>query len=204
MTLLAATDVSYRAPDGRVLATGLSFGVEEGDVLLVTGPNGAGKTTLLKVLIGKHPLAAGNLALNISSREVSYLPQMQQGAFHLPLTLRDVLAIAHKGRFDLAAVLSWGLLKPTHLDLAWNTASGGEKRRTLMTRALLGAPRLLILDEPLNHLDRETRQLVSGVIERFVTGAPGRAVVLVSHEPPRFSATVRLKTLALAGGDDDE
>ena len=169
MSLLTATDLSYQAPNGRQLASGLSFTVEAGEVLRIAGPNGAGKTTLLKALIGKHPLFGGTIALDVPKGAVSYLPQMQQGAFHLPLTLGDVLAIARPGPFDAADALAWGLLNPAHLMLAWNTASGGEKRRALMTRALLGAPRLLILDEPLNHLDRDTREQVSNVIERFVT-----------------------------------
>lgn len=204
MTLLAARGLAYAAPDGRILGSGLDFDVKAGDVFLIAGPNGAGKTTLLKVLLGKIPPQDGTVELHVGMDEVSYLPQMQQGAFHLPLTMRDVLRIARPRAFKQEDALSWGLMDPGHLSLGWNTASGGEKRRTLMTRALLNHPRLLILDEPLNHLDKETRRQVSRVIERFVTGEAGRAVVLVSHEPPDFSAAVRLRTFQLAGGGYDE
>src|SRR5690606_37113443 len=112
-------------------------------------------------------------------------PQLQNVAFHLPLTLWDVLRISHAGPLQEEDVLRFGLLQARHLKLAWNTASGGEKKRTLLTRALLHRPRVLILDEPLNHLDHASRDQVSQVLDDFVAGdKQQRSIILVSHDLP--------------------
>ncbi len=81
------------------------------------------------------------------------------------------------------AVESFGLLKRKQLGLAWNTSSGGERQRTLMTRALLQDPRLLILDEPFNHMDAASQTQILETLGTFLkkqTDHP-RAAVLVSH-----------------------
>ena len=180
--LIEAKDLRYGTPEGKILAEKLGFKVEPGDLLLVGGPNGSGKSTLLRVLLGHDRYLGGTLAIGPRPREIAVLPQLQNNEFHLPLTLRDVLEIALKRRVTAEEAVAVGLLDEHHLDLAWNTASGGERKRTLLTRLLMQSPKLLILDEPMNHLDNLSRKKVLGAVLRFLEGAPTRGVIMVSHE----------------------
>lgn len=185
--MLLLENLTYGAPNGKILGRDIKLEMQAGELLFITGANGAGKSTLLRVLVGQARAAAGEFKWSISHEEIAYLPQLQSVAFHLPLTLWDVLRISHKGHLREEAVLRWGLLEKSQLHLAWNTASGGEKKRTLLTRALLQDPKVLILDEPLNHLDRKSRESVSQALDDFMDSDDKRSIVLVSHDLPSFS-----------------
>lgn len=177
--LIVARDLSYATPDGRPLVSGLSFSVRRGEILAVTGPNGVGKSTLLGVLLGELPAMSGTLEKDYGS--IGYLSQLHNREFHIPLRLSDVLAFNIRGRLEVKDATRYGLLLPSDLTLSWNTASGGERQKTLLTQALLANPDLLILDEPMNHLDAKTRQVLVEVLHRFVADGK-RGVLIVCHE----------------------
>ena len=124
----------------------------------------------------------GTIRRELPLESVAYIPQLENTEVHLPLTLRDVLAISQK-HLDWAKALSFGLLNKEHLNRAWNTASGGERKRTLLTRALLQNPAILILDEPFNHLDEKSRDAMAQAMVNFLipTDSP-RAIIMVSHQ----------------------
>lgn len=185
--MLQLENLTYGAPNGKVLGKDLQLKMRAGELLFITGANGAGKSTLLRVLVGQMPVTSGSYRWDVSSDEIAYLPQLQSTAFHIPMTLWDVLRISRQGPLQEQDVLRWGLLERSQLQLAWNTASGGEKKRTLLTRALLHDPKVLILDEPLNHLDRKSREQVSQVLDVFMALDGKRSIVLVSHDLPDFS-----------------
>ena len=178
MSLVEAQDLSFGF-GSRTLVSGLSFTLNAQELLLVSGPNGVGKSSLLQVILGFAPakISAGKLNLAVASNEIAWIPQMENPEFHLPLTLRDVLDISVPGRLDESAVLELGLLRREHLRHSWNQASGGERKRTLITRALLHHPRLLLLDEPLNHLDLESRAIVTQGLSRYLASGKGAAIV---------------------------
>lgn len=197
--MVRARDLAYGTPDGKPLARGVEFELGEGELLVVRGPNGSGKSTLLRVLLGHLKPTAGALEVGVPRRRIAVLPQLQNTEFHLPMTLRDVLEVSLKRRLRGGEVVDVGLLDAAQLDLSWNTASGGERKRTLLTRLLLESPELLLLDEPMNHLDPESRERVRKAVLGFVAGSPGRSVVLVSHEGGLEEAPqdVRIKSLTL-------
>lgn len=177
--LLSAADLAYGWGNGAPFAQGIGFDLKAGEVLVIHGPNGSGKSTLLKVLLGQHP-KKGRVELGVAREKLAILPQLQNLHFHLPVTLGDVLEISVPGVFDERKALDCGLLEKRHLSLAWNTASGGERKRTLLTRLLLQNPRLLFLDEPLNHLDQESKLLVLKAMRDFLRQGE-RALVWISH-----------------------
>lgn len=178
--VLSLRDVSYATADGRPLITGLNLTLHAAELLVVNGPNGAGKSTLLEIMLGRRRCDTGTVQRHVPAASISYLPQLQDNENHLPFSLRDVLNVA-TGTDD-KDMLSPGLLTKQQLDLSWNRASGGEKRRTLLTRTLLQRPRLLILDEPFNHLDHHSRELMKATIGNFVAGQQQTAI-LTTHEP---------------------
>ena len=196
--LVELENVSLATPTGTILKRGLSFCLKPGELAIVTGPNGCGKSTLLKAIVGLLTPVAGKVKLNLPLGHIAFFPQLQNISVHLPLVLRDVLALGVTD-LDESKVVSLGLLEKATLDLAWNTASGGERNRTLLTQLLLREPALLLLDEPLNHLDMESRTRMTEVISEFLLQKPNPgAVVLVSHEPAENFSDPRIKKFEIA------
>ena len=150
--VVALRGVSYSTPAGRRLGCDVSFELGRGEVLLVTGPNGSGKSTLLELILGRRRCDSGLVQLNIPGSSVSYLPQLHDSETHMPFSLRDVLTMS------LATadkeIIQEGLLTKEQLDLGWNSASGGEKRRALLTRTILQRPELIL---SLIHISEPTR-----------------------------------------------
>ncbi len=177
--ILSCKNLSYGTRANRVLAKHINFDIDSSTILIVKGANGSGKTTFLKVLLGEHQKLSGEVNLGVEARSVSYLPQLQSPFFHLPVTLQDLLEIdpSHSSH-DYTEI---GLLEDRHLSLSWKTASGGERKRTLITRALMSEPKLLILDEPFNHLDDQSKQAVTDGLIKYMKERNG-AVIMVSHE----------------------
>lgn len=162
-TLLTVRDLAVRY--GPVAAVrGISFYVEEGELVALVGPNGAGKTTTLASLAGLRPRAGGEVTFRgervdgtrpeeLVSRGLALVPEGR----HIfgSLSVRENLEIgASSRRFDDAARadLDWVLeLFPRLRDFLGRPAgqlSGGEQQQLAIARALMARPRLLMLDEP--------------------------------------------------------
>lgn len=161
----------------KVLFRDLNFHLQTGQLLHIAGPNGIGKSSLLKALMGQVPLTKGSLHWNCKNK--SYVPQLANMSFHINLTLRDVLNTL-LDIYNEQSVVELGLLDSASLDLCWNSASGGERQRTLLTQAFLSGSDVLILDEPMNHLDKGRSAKVFELMKDFVS-AGKRSLIYVSH-----------------------
>jgi zinc/manganese transport system ATP-binding protein len=198
---------------GRVVLADVGFAIAENEFVGVLGPNGAGKTTLMRALLGLlrpvrggirvlgAPVASGNAA-------VGYMPQVRS-ASGMHLRGWDFVAGAVAGhrwglpllgraeRREVERVLA--LVGATDLaQRPLRELSGGERQRLLLAQALLGRPRLLLLDEPLMSLDPHHQhgvvELVRGLQQRL-----GIAVLFSAHElNPLLGALDRV--LYLGGG----
>lgn len=206
--LIQAENFLLRPPGGEPLAKIPSLQLSAGEILWITGENGTGKTTLLHQLC-EAPLpaaAAQTLTCAVPRAQRAFVPQTQNKSFHLPCTLDEVLRVSSQGRFAQPPlwqdVIELGLLAAHHQDLEWNTASGGERQRTLLARALLSRPQLLFLDEPFNHLDRPAQKQVARALVDFLRRHPTAAIALVSHsDPAEELLEVPLVPLELRGLD---
>jgi zinc/manganese transport system ATP-binding protein len=168
MEALAFSDVTLGL-GGRTVLSRVSFAVEEGEFIGLLGPNGAGKTTLLRALLGLVPPRTGVIrvlsgAPATADAALGYMPQTRALSLGSRLSGWDFVACAADGqrfglpildkalRFDvdraIALVDAAELAKRPLAEL-----SGGERQRLLLAQALLGNPRLLLLDEPLLSLD---------------------------------------------------
>lgn len=180
-SILSLCNLEYTTPDGRVLGTNINAELDSGELLLITGANGSGKSTLLEIILGRRVPASGHVALTTPESAISYLPQMQDSRTHMPFSLRDALQVSSGSYVNDNEIEGLGLLTEKQLDLGWNNASGGEKRRTLLTRIFLQKPELIVLDEPFNHLDIESRGVMLSSLCRFVTEL-NKCVILSTHD----------------------
>ncbi len=158
--------------DGTVLKKDLAINFSSEQILLISGPNGSGKTTLIRHLLKE---------LSQKKIAVEYVPQLANIQSSWPITIEDVLSLS-LGEISQSEIKALGLIHPAHLSLLWNTASGGERKRTLLTRAILLKPKVLVLDEPFNHLDHESTSLISFCLGRLIREKVLSGLILVSHQ----------------------
>lgn len=169
--LLEVRNLQAFSREGRMLSPAVSFDLQQGEVLFLRGENGAGKSTILKTLLGLHKYKSGDYNFQVSASDIQYLPQLGNLNFHLPLTLADMLEDAANSP----------LLKGLDLNKMWNTASGGERQKVLFTSALQKKPRILFLDEPFNHVDKDAGVLLEESLSHYLRDNPKSAMILVSH-----------------------
>ncbi len=172
--------------------------VAPGEFVAVLGPNGAGKSTLLRVLLGQQPLSAGSASVlgerpGAHNERIGYLPQRHGIDAGLRIRGVDIVRLGLDGdRFGLTLT---GRAEPRRrvaeaIELVGGTAyarrpigelSGGEQQRLLIAQALVGAPEMLFLDEPLDGLDLPNQASVSALLAR-VAHERGVAILLVAHD----------------------
>ena len=192
MSLIKVENLSIKTPTGKTLTKGVSFEVSQNEILVIKGENGVGKTTLLRTLLKQRAKLSKYISISVCRKKLDYLPQVQSSNFHIPMTIRDALNLAASDASDIEKAMSFGLLEKRHLTLHWNTASGGEQKRVLLTRSLLKDPDVLILDEPLNHLDAHSRNKICEALNLFVS-RPNKAIIMVSHDLESISKYAQSK-----------
>ena len=196
MTALLFENVAI-ALGGRTIVSDVDFAVGEGEFVGVLGANGAGKTTLMRAILGLAPLARGSiLALGApaGSRNaaIGYLPQNRGPLAALRLTGYDIVATGMNGaRWGLPSLsardrreIDWALDMVGARDIArrsLNELSGGERQRLLLSQALIGKPKLLLLDEPLISLDPAYQRSVVETVKRLRDETKA-AVLFSAHE----------------------
>lgn len=176
--------------------TNASFVVEEGDYIGIVGPNGSGKTTLMKALLGLIPASSGKIIFSDAvkdSRFIGYLPQKAiSGDPLFPAKVREVVAMgllsskSHPKHLNFAdyarvdAILE--RLKVSNLaDKKIGNLSGGQQQRVLLARAMVAAPKLLILDEPTSALDPNVRENFYEILKDLNENEKV-TILLVSHD----------------------
>jgi ABC-type Mn2+/Zn2+ transport system ATPase subunit len=192
----------------RVVLTDLEFEIPEGDFLGLVGPNGAGKTTIVRALLGNLAPLSGTVR-RAEGLRFGYVPQRDQVDYGFPLKVIDVVMMGRYDRIGLvrrpsaedrrlavAALEHVGI--PDLADRSLNALSGGQKQRTLIARALVGEPNLLVLDEPTTGMDLvATTQILSLV--RELHDRDGLTVLMVSHALNEVANYVDRIALVLEG-----
>jgi molybdate transport system ATP-binding protein len=182
------------------LAVDVELSVGDGEVLAVLGPNGAGKSTVLRVLAGLlrpddgQVLVDGDQVWDSTDRHVPAHQRSLGMVFqdhllfpHLSITENVAFGLRSRGAKRAAARAASGpWLARVGLaglgDRRPGELSGGQAQRAALARALVGDPRVLLLDEPLSALDARTRLTVRAELRRHLADYAGSAV-LVTHDP---------------------
>jgi manganese/zinc/iron transport system ATP- binding protein len=192
-----------------VILSGLSFEIPEGDFLGLVGPNGAGKTTILRALLGTLAPMRGTVTRAPHLR-FGYVPQRDQVDYNFPLKVVDVVMMGRYDRIGLgrrpssddrrraaAALEHVGI--PELADRHLTDLSGGQKQRTLIARALVGEPNVLVLDEPTNGMDLVSTTQILGLV-RELHENDGITVLMVSHALNEVANYVERIALVVGGG----
>jgi zinc/manganese transport system ATP-binding protein len=181
----------------RDILSAASFAIVDGEFVGMLGANGAGKTTLMRAALGLVPVASGAISVlggpfSRGNAVIGYMPQNRGAIAGLRLTGWDIVASAAIGRrFGLVR-----LDKATRREIDWaldqvgasgfarqsiGEMSGGERQLVLLSQALLGSPRLLLLDEPLISLDPAHQKSVVEIARRICDDLKV-AILFSAHE----------------------
>lgn len=184
--LITLEDVGLRY-DERTVLEDVSATVRHGDFVAITGPNGGGKTSLLRLILGLLRPTSGSVRYcGDCSPTIGYLPQKNSVDSHFPITVREVVASGLLGRradicdkkqrveeyMELVGMLS-------HADAPIGSLSGGQLQRTLLARALVSKPTLIVMDEPLSYLDKHFEAQLYDILGELRLRS---TILLVSHE----------------------
>ncbi|MET8898497.1 ABC transporter ATP-binding protein [Streptomyces albogriseolus] len=177
-----------KAYGGRPAVDGVSFSVEEGEIFGVLGPNGAGKTTTVECVEGLRVPDAGRVRVAgvdpvADHDELTRIlgAQLQQSELQPKLTVREALelyASFHPRPADWRP-LAERLGLTAKLTTRFAKLSGGQKQRLFIALALIGSPRIVVLDELTTGLDPRARRDTWELIEDVRAG--GVTVLLVTH-----------------------
>ncbi|MER7919839.1 MULTISPECIES: ABC transporter ATP-binding protein [unclassified Streptomyces] len=186
-SVIEVTDLR-KSYGGRPVVDGVSFAVEEGEIFGILGPNGAGKTTTVECVEGLRVLDGGRIRVAgldpvADHAEVAKIlgAQLQQSEIQVKLTVREALELysAFYPRPADWRPLAERLGLTDRLGTRFGKLSGGQQQRLFIALALIGGPRIVVLDELTTGLDprarRDTWQLIEDV------RASGVTVLLVTH-----------------------
>jgi zinc/manganese transport system ATP-binding protein len=212
---------------GRRVLDGVSLRLEVGEFSGLIGSNGAGKTTLMRVVLGLLTPSAGRVRVGGERRGrrnllIGYVPQQIVLDPDMPLRARDLVALGLDGHRP-----GWPSVRPHRsaerrrlvdealdmvdaagfADRRVGLLSGGEQQRVMMAHALIGRPRLMLLDEPLANLDISATDEVVAVLAR-VCREHGVGVLISAHDInpllPVMDRVVYMADGRVASGPADE
>ncbi len=193
--ILEIKNLSVSYDDNPLVLKNVNLDVFEHDFLGIIGPNGGGKTTLLKTVLGLVKPAGGSISFfkdktKVDKINIGYLPQINQIDKKFPISVDDVILsglTTKKSVFSpytneqkdkvKSVAKQMGLEKLT--DRPIGALSGGQLQRTLLGRAIIDNPELLVLDEPNSYVDKRFESDFYKILEDINKDT---AIILVSHD----------------------
>ena len=180
----------------------VNFKVNENDFIGVIGPNGGGKTALLRVILGLVKPITGKMVFNyelLNGNSIGYLPQMSTGDINYPVTVTDIILSGLMIRKGIISRMSASDKKKAEnvidelglsgmSESTLNELSGGQMQRVFLARAIIGNPRLLLLDEPGNFVDTTFE---NDFYEKLKDLNKRMAILMVSHDVGTISSHIK-------------
>ena len=158
--------------------SGADFTIERGQKIALVGRNGEGKTTMARMIIGELEATEGSIRLG-ANVNIGYYAQNQDDLMDGEFTVFDTLDRVAVGdiRTRLRDILGAFLFRGEDIDKKVKVLSGGERSRLAMARLMLEPYNLLILDEPTNHMDMRSKDILKNAIQKY-----DGTVIVVSHD----------------------
>lgn len=188
---LSDVSLSY---ERRCVLQHINLAIGERDFIVVSGANGAGKSSMLRLLLKLIKPTSGRVSYLYRNEEVEnirigYLPQKNVIDSRFPITVKDVVlsglyAMKEKLTSTEQCVQCNSLLQELGLEALKHRSigmlSGGELQRTLLARAIISQPQLLVLDEPFSYIDAAYTATIRNILARMSQEC---AIVMVTHQP---------------------
>jgi ABC-type transport system involved in cytochrome bd biosynthesis fused ATPase/permease subunit len=180
--VLSLTDLTIGWPGSSSLISGINLSIARGERVVITGASGIGKTTLAATILGLIPPVAGSVDAPL---DIAYLAQ---DAHIFATTVAENVRIGNPRASDEEVESALAKAGAAHLEPLrmvgedGTTLSGGEARRLALARvfASSGVPRVVILDEPTEHLDQET---ATALLDDVLASFSASALLIITHDP---------------------
>jgi ABC-type Mn2+/Zn2+ transport system ATPase subunit len=190
-------NVSYHYTGARQSAIeDISLSIKRGERVALVGPNGAGKSTLIKLTAGLEPLQDGTITIygnpvGSCKHRVALVPQRTEVDWRFPVTVRQVVMMGryvHLGWFKRPRSVDRDVVEKALetmeisnlANIQVGELSGGQQQRVMLARTLAHDADLLLLDEPLNHVDVATQELIFHVLEDLSSN--GKTTIISTHD----------------------
>lgn len=190
MTILEVKNlkVSY---SNHIAIENINFKIKDGEYVCLVGENGSGKSTLVKSIVGLLKPEDGNISLNISLDEISYLSQTNLKDLNFPATAKEIIMSGSQKHGKIPFYTKNDkesyekIIKQFKLEeLQYRRIgdlSGGQKQRVLIARALIRNPKLLILDEPTTGLDFNITKELYKILEEL-NKQKNMTILMATHD----------------------
>jgi branched-chain amino acid transport system ATP-binding protein len=211
--VLEIRDLSVRSPQGWLALDGVTVTAQPGEIVAVVGSNGAGKSTLLRTIAGLESAEAGTISFRGRAlAELAPRQRVSAGIVYAPerarilpgLSVLDNLRIGAWLRRDrttvsrdLARVFEWFPTLRTRRRRRAEVLSGADRQMLALGRAVMAAPQVLLLDEPLVGLDAEARARFGAIFEALRNEGIS---MLVAEQGLSHIATVANRVYGLQNG----
>jgi zinc transport system ATP-binding protein len=186
--LITAANITVNRGETKILDN-VSLTIGESEFITILGPNGGGKSMLLKCLMGFYIPDNGNIKRKRHLR-IGYVPQQFTSEQTMPISVGQFLRLRKKVSAEELETITAETNIEALVNKPLNILSGGELQRILVARALIGAPDLLILDEPAQNLDISGQlafyKLLSEIYEKR-----SFSILMVSHDLHMVMATTK-------------
>ena len=192
MNLIELKNVTLGYGNHTVLKT-LNFEIKEGDFLCVVGPNGSGKSTLIKAILGLIKPQNGKIEFNgLKKNFVGYMPQETKVDANFPASVYEIVLSGTLNKLKVNSfygkehkALADNYLKLLNIYNLKNTCfcdlSGGQRQKVLLARSLCATSKLLILDEPSNNLDSNSKRELYQLLDKL-NKENGITIIMITHD----------------------
>ena len=143
--------------DGQPLFADVNLTLRRGERVVLVGPNGSGKTTLLRGIVGEVAPLVGRIRLGANVR-VGHYSQEQGGLDEASNAFEEIRRVAPMGETEARSFLHYFLFKGDDVFVPVDSLSFGERARLALAKLVAAGCNLLLLDEPINHLDIPSRE----------------------------------------------